>query len=64
MTKFDNIAPWQYLRLEFTMVVSIFVRNLHCKCLQGFTGVLRGNEAAGISNLQGLWVVGKPCKTF
>ena len=35
---------------------------VHCKCLQGFTGVLRGNEAAGISNLQGLWVTSKPCK--
>ena len=28
MTKFDNIAPWQYLCLEFTTAVSICVRNL------------------------------------
>ena len=26
----------------------------HCKCLQGFTGTLRGNPSVGISNLQGL----------
>ena len=26
---------------------------IHCKCLQGFTGSLQGNESAGISNL---WV--------
>ena len=38
--------------------------NIHCKCLQGFTGLLQGNQAAGISNLQGLWVTSKPCKTF
>jgi hypothetical protein len=24
---------------------------LHCKCLQGFTGSLQGNQSAGISNL-------------
>ena len=29
---------------------------LHCKCLQGFTGSLRGNWSAGISNLWGLHV--------
>ena len=29
---------------------------LHCKCLQGFTGSLRGNQSAGISNLWGLHV--------
>ena len=28
----------------------------HCKCLQGFTGALRGNWSAGISELQGLHV--------
>ena len=28
----------------------------HCKCLQGFTGTLRGNRSAGISNLRGLHV--------
>ena len=35
---------------------------LHCKCLQGFTGTLRGNESAGISNLQGLQVTCNACK--
>ena len=29
---------------------------LHCKCLQGFTGTLRGKLSAGISNLRGLHV--------
>jgi hypothetical protein len=29
---------------------------LHCKCLQGITGTLRGNQSAGISNLWGLHV--------
>ena len=37
---------------------------LHCKCLQGFTGTLRGNEPAGVSNLQGLQVTGNACKKF
>ena len=36
--------------------------NTHCKCLQGFTGTLRGNESAGISNLQGLQVTCNACK--
>ena len=30
-------------------------RTVHCKCLQGITGSLRGNRSAGISNLWGLW---------
>ena len=34
--------------LTFSMV--------HCKCLQGFTGTLQGNQSAGISNLWGLHV--------
>ena len=29
---------------------------IHCKCLQGFTGYLRGNRSVGISNLRGLKV--------
>ena len=37
---------------------------LHCKCLQGFTGTLQGNESAGISNLQGLQVTCNACKKF
>ena len=28
----------------------------HCKCLQGITGTLQGNQSAGISNLWGLHV--------
>ena len=35
---------------------------VHCKCLQGFTGTLRGNECAGVSNLQGLQVTCNACK--
>ena len=35
---------------------------IHCKCLQGFTGTLQGNESAGISNLQGLQVTCNACK--
>ena len=31
-------------------------KKLHCKCLLGFTGTLRGNQSAGISNLWGLHV--------
>ena len=31
-------------------------KTLHYKCLQGFTGSLRGNRSAGISELQGLHV--------
>jgi hypothetical protein len=33
---------------------------LHCKCLQGFTGSLQGNQSAGISNLWGLPVTHNP----
>ena len=29
---------------------------LHCKCLEGLTGSLQGNQSAGISKLQGLQV--------
>ena len=32
--------------------------------MQGFTGTLRGNEPAGVSNLQGLQVAGNACKKF
>ena len=35
---------------------------VHCKCLQGFTGALQGNQGAGISNLWGLWVTCNPHK--
>ena len=27
---------------------------LHCKCLQGITGTLRGNQSAGISKFMGI----------
>ena len=37
---------------------------LHCKCLQGFTGTLQGNECTGVSNLQGLQVTCNACKNF
>ena len=37
---------------------------VHCKCLQGFAGTLRGNESAGVSNLQGLQVTCNACKKF
>jgi hypothetical protein len=37
---------------------------LHCKCLQGFTGGLQGNQGTGISNLQGLHVTYNPCNLF
>ena len=33
---------------------------LHCKCLKEFTGSLRGNLSAGISNLWGLHVTRNP----
>ena len=33
----------------------------HCKCLQGFTGSLQGNQSVGISNLWGLPVNHNPC---
>ena len=38
--------------------------NLHCKCLQGFAGLLWGNQSAGISNLRGLHVTCFPCNLF
>ena len=31
---------------------------------KGFTGILWGNEVAGTSNLQGLWLTVKPCKNI
>ena len=34
--------------------------NVHCKCLQGFTGTLWGNRSVGISNLWGLHVYPLP----
>ena len=39
-------------------------REVHCKCLQGFTGVLRGYQCAGISNLQVLHATCIPCNFF
>ena len=42
--------------------IHIHTSQLHCKCLQGFTGTLRGNECAGVSNLQGLQVTCNACK--
>ena len=42
--------------------IHIHTSQLHCKCLQGFTGTLRGNESAGVSNLQGLQVTCNACK--
>ena len=40
------------------------LKDIHCKCLQGFTGGLQGNQGAGISNLQGLHVTYNPCDLF
>ena len=45
--------PGLYLLLALR---SIKKCQIHCKCLQGITGTLRGNRSAGISNLQGLHV--------
>ena len=41
------------------MYKGMLLLNLHhnkvdCKCVQGFTGSLQGNQSAGISNLWGL----------
>ena len=33
MTPFDKTVPWKYLWLEFTMAVTIFVRNLLLVCI-------------------------------
>ena len=33
MTSFDKTVPWKYLWLEFTMAVTIFVRNLVLVCI-------------------------------
>ena len=41
-------------QVEYT--VSSFNVLLHCKCVEGFTGSLQGNQSAGISKLQGLQV--------
>ena len=40
-----------YLGILYTML--IFLEALHCKSLQGFTGLLQGNGSAGIPHLQG-----------
>ena len=39
---------------KFIFMKSHFCKALRCKCLQGFTKFLRGNQSAGISNLWGL----------
>ena len=40
----------------FCLVQNVTRIEVHCKCLQGITGSLRGNQSAGISNLWGLHV--------
>ena len=57
-----NLCKLSYLKsdFKFSKINCIYFQhllNIHCKCLQGFTGGLRGNPSAGISNLQGLRVV-------
>ena len=39
---------------DYTVLTYLIMYKLHCKCLQGFTKSLRGNQSAGISNLWGL----------
>ena len=57
-------TPYYKIQREFESNYLYFPRNmspslniyLHYKCLQGFTGSLRGNQSVGISNLWGLHV--------
>ena len=43
-------------KLHLIQVTFQHYSSLHCKCLQGFTGTLRGNWSVGTSNLWGLHV--------
>ena len=49
---------------EFLSTFVWIYQYIHSKCLQGFTGVLRGNQSAGFSNLQGLLVTCNVGKKF
>ncbi len=37
---------------------------IHCKCLQGFIGVLQGFLRTGVLKLKGLHVAGVPCSSL
>ena len=50
-----NSFPTNYILINSSIVLSYWAY-VHCKCLQGITGTLRGNQSAGISNLWGLHV--------
>ena len=45
---------WSHIKYFF--IRETFDQYVHWKCLQGFTGTLRGNRSAGISNLRELHV--------
>jgi hypothetical protein len=48
--------------LHYKDIYQKYYKDLHCKCLQVFTGTLRGNRSAGISNLWGLYVTSDALK--
>ena len=42
----------------------VCVIDVHCKCLQGFTGALQGFLRTGVLKLKGLHVAGVPCSSL
>ena len=50
--------------LRFDHLPEQIFENLHCKCLQGFTGALQGFLHTGVLKLKGLHVAGVPCSSL
>ena len=59
------LAAMSIRDLIVTIMVIPFVIDsqvrVHCKCLQGFTGILWGNRSVGISNLRDCMYTRNPC---
>ena len=57
-SQISNTCSQDWIEVNSKSTHSILT--VHCKCLQGITGTLRGNQSGGISNLWGLHVYPQP----
>ena len=51
LASLTDYQPSSLCRVPLIFEFQVGHSNLHCKCLQGITGSLRGNQSAGISKL-------------